>query len=102
MEKVDLIPRVEKRTENMLEAGLIKEVENLIQEGFRDWSPLQSVGYKECLDFLSGEISSDKELKEKIVMNTLRLAKKQRTWFQRDADIRWLTANEINSSGLGS
>ncbi len=102
LEKADLIPRVEKRTENMLEAGLIKEVENLIQEGFRDWSALQSVGYKECLEFVKGEISSEKELKEKIVMNTLRLAKKQRTWFQRDVDIQWLAANEINSSGLGS
>lgn len=95
MSKEELLPRVELRTEQMLKAGLLHEVKSLIARGYQDWSPLQSVGYKECLEFLNGEIASEKELKDKIIMNTMRLAKKQRTWFQRDQEIQWLTPPTI-------
>ena len=70
------------RTKNMIQAGLIDEVKNLVKQGHKDCKPLQSIGYKETIDYLDGKIESQDELIEKIFISTRRLAKAQRTWFQ--------------------
>lgn len=80
--------RVQLRTEKMLRAGIIEEVQSLVARGLADWSALQSVGYKEVLEYLR-EGKSETWLFDEIVQNTMGLAKKQRTWFQRDAEIQW-------------
>jgi tRNA dimethylallyltransferase len=74
-----------RRTELMLEQGLIAEVESLLQQGYSGTEkPLQSIGYKEILDWLNGVYGQDKRaLVERIVINTRRLAKSQRTWFKK-------------------
>lgn len=80
--------RIETRTKAMLSQGIVGEVQGLIEAGFGDWEPLQSVGYKETLeDLRSGGVKPD--LEARIVQSTMKLAKKQRTWFQRDAEILW-------------
>lgn len=81
--------RVHLRTQKMLEAGLVAEVEALLARGLGEWSALQSVGYKEVLEYLREKKSSE-WLFENIVQNTMGLAKRQRTWFQRDEEIHWL------------
>lgn len=83
--------RVHLRTKQMLQAGLVSEVQSLIDEGYSDWPPLQSVGYVETLRYLQkdSEIQDLAQLEKLIVQNTMRLAKKQRTWFQRDQAIVW-------------
>lgn len=83
-----LAERIQWRTEKMLAAGLIEEVKVVLDEGWAQWSPLQSVGYREVLDYLTGKISKT-ELAPLIAQGTRQLAKKQRTWFQRDAEILW-------------
>lgn len=87
-ERSELLKRVEFRTKEMLENGLIEEVQALIEKGFASWAPLQSVGYKETLDFLKNHTSKD-QLFQLIVQSTMQLAKKQMTWFKRDAEIQW-------------
>ncbi len=82
----DLESVVQQRTEKMLQQGLIQETERYFH--LKDWSPLSSVGYKEVMQYLNGEILYQ-DLSEKISISTLQLAKKQRTWFQRDSQIRW-------------
>jgi tRNA dimethylallyltransferase len=84
----ELRKRIELRTQKMLNAGLVNEVRQLLDEGLKIWAPMSSVGYKETIQFLNGEIS-EKELSELIVTNTYQLAKRQRTWFQRDKAIQW-------------
>jgi tRNA dimethylallyltransferase len=79
------------RTEEMLKAGFVDEVRELVSSGFSGRPPLQSVGYKEVLQFLNGEIL-EADLLPLIVRGTLRLAKKQRTWFQRAPETRWFDA----------
>lgn len=72
------------RAAKMLELGLITEVKNLIALGFTgNEKPLQSIGYKETQDYLSGKINSRDELVEKISIATRQLAKSQRTWFKK-------------------
>ena len=86
-----LLLNVRRRTEKMLESGLVDEVQTLLGLGFRDWEPLQSVGYKETLAHLEKdpELPTISALEERVIQNTMRLTKKQKTWFQRDPDIIW-------------
>lgn len=72
------------RTNQMLQAGLIDEVNQLLKSGFSGQEkPLSSIGYKESLAFIKSEISSEKELSEKIYFATRRLAKSQKTFFNK-------------------
>jgi tRNA dimethylallyltransferase len=95
--RAELLPVVEKRTADMLARGWIAEVEGLLLRGLREWAPLSSVGYKEIADYLTGrsEAQNSSELEAMIVQSTLQLAKKQRTWFQRDTDIHWFSAGDL-------
>ena len=78
----NLKQRVAHRAELMLAAGLIKEVEGLLQEGIRDNpSAASAIGYRETIAYLDGELKRA-ELLPAIVQNTLHLVKKQRTWFR--------------------
>ncbi|MES2527548.1 MAG: tRNA (adenosine(37)-N6)-dimethylallyltransferase MiaA [Bdellovibrionota bacterium] len=76
---------IEQRTDRMLESGLIEEVKALLAQGFTGLEkPLQSIGYKEALDFIFGVYKTKAECRERIVISTRQLAKSQRTWFNRD------------------
>lgn len=85
--------RISVRVDKMLQSGLIDEVKSLVAQGLADWSPLESVGYKETLEFLDSNQTKE-WLREQIVIHTHQLAKRQRTWFQRDKDIHWYSGAE--------
>ncbi len=85
----ELLPRLKRRTRLMLERGWLTEVEQLRTEGFSGWPALQSVGYRQCMEYLDGHISRE-QLEPLIVEKTMQLAKRQRTWFKRDTSIYWL------------
>lgn len=82
------------RTQSMLDGGLIEEVEALVKHGRESWSPLQSIGYREVLAFLRGEIKNVEELQEKINISTRQLTKKQRTWFKGIIDSRKINLDQ--------
>lgn len=88
-EKDELRTRLVERTKKMLETGWIDEVERLVQQAGDEWAPLQSVGYREVLEYLRGRLKKE-ALQDEIVQSSLQLAKKQRTWFKRDPDVEWL------------
>lgn len=76
---------IEKRTDRMLAHGLVDEVKELLHSGFTGLEkPLQSIGYKETLDYIRGVYKDIKECRERIIISTRQLAKSQRTWFKRD------------------
>jgi tRNA dimethylallyltransferase len=83
--KEDHLKIIEERTHLMVKNGLINEVKSLLQVGFIGTEkPLQAIGYKETLDWLNGVYGEDQKLYiERIVINTRRLAKAQRTWFKK-------------------
>lgn len=91
IERARLEPRVIQRTRAMMGSGFLDEVRGLKASGLAERPALQSVGYKEVLQFLAGEIL-EPELEPLIVQGTLRLAKKQRTWFARSAETHWFDA----------
>lgn len=81
-DKENLKERVAHRAERMLQDGLIDEVEALLKEGIRDNpSAATAIGYRETIAFLDGHLKRA-DLRPAIVHNTLRLVKKQRTWFR--------------------
>jgi tRNA dimethylallyltransferase len=92
-EKSVLRDRVHLRTQRMISEGFVKEVESLLAEGLEDWAPIKSVGYKEVVAYLKGEIPWT-SLEDRIVTSTMQLIKKQMTWFKRDEEIHWFDLSE--------
>jgi tRNA dimethylallyltransferase len=76
-------PIIQKRTKKMLQDGLIDEVKKLLENFTGNEKPLQSIGYKETIDFLKSHQTDQLQLEEKINIATRQLAKAQRTWFNK-------------------
>lgn len=90
--------RVRDRCLMMLDQGWIKEVQFLLDEGWKSWPPMKSVGYAECISYLEGSMDKE-EMVDEIVKNTMRLAKRQMTWFRRDSEITWFDGlKELNQA----
>jgi tRNA dimethylallyltransferase len=75
-----LYKNINHRVDEMMEAGLLKEAENLFS--FKNLNALQTVGYKELFDFFEGKFSLEKAIEE-IKKNTRHYAKRQMTWFKK-------------------
>lgn len=87
--------RIEARTKKMLEAGLLTEVKALLEKGVNALAkPMQSVGYKEAVDFLQRGGESLETLQEAIVRETMRLAKSQNTFFRGERNITWINGEK--------
>jgi tRNA dimethylallyltransferase len=84
--------RITHRTHQMYELGLVAEVENLVNKYGTDLPLLQTLGYAEIGQYLTGDISLDKAIKLTI-LHTRQFAKRQRTWFKNCPDIIWFDAN---------
>ncbi|HEY5463835.1 MAG TPA: tRNA (adenosine(37)-N6)-dimethylallyltransferase MiaA [Hanamia sp.] len=76
----ELYNNINKRVDEMMEAGLLKEAEGLFP--FKTLNALQTVGYKELFDYFEGKFSLKKAIEE-IKKNTRHYAKRQMTWFRR-------------------
>ena len=82
----ELYARIDQRVDRMLSEGL--EAEARVLYPYRGLNALQTVGYREFFDYFDGLISYEKAV-ELIKRNSRRYAKRQLTWFRRDAEIRW-------------
>ncbi|MFA6354133.1 MAG: tRNA (adenosine(37)-N6)-dimethylallyltransferase MiaA [Candidatus Paceibacterota bacterium] len=80
---------ISKRVEKMFKQGLVEETKKIVQKYRKGIKALNTIGYKEVIDFLEGKISKE-EAKEKIKMNTWHYAKRQMTWFKKDKKINWI------------
>jgi tRNA dimethylallyltransferase len=79
--------RIDVRLRQMKETGLIDEVRSIAPRMGK--TARSAVGYREVLAALNGEVSMDQAL-DLASVSTKKLARKQRTWFQRDPRIRWI------------
>ncbi len=77
------------RTKSMLNKGFIQEVQNIIQKYGDDCTQLQTIGYKEVLNYLQFN-EQESLLEDQINTATYKLAKKQTTWFKRNPNIVWI------------
>jgi tRNA dimethylallyltransferase len=95
-----LYKNIEKRVDEMINSGLVDEVLSIQNLGYsNDLNSLNTVGYKEIIQYLDGEISLDRAV-ELIKRNTRRYAKRQMTWFNADNRIEWFVINSIRDLDL--
>ncbi len=88
----ELYSRINQRVLDMIDKGLIDEAMRVLP--YRDCNALNTVGYKEMFEYLDGLTTIDEAI-FKIQSNTRRYARKQLTWFKRDADVKWFNADNI-------
>jgi len=89
-----LYRRIDKRVDNMLEAGLVQEVKSLMNLGYDVGNTaIQGIGYKEILKYIKGEYSWE-ETVYILKRDTRHYAKRQMTWFRRNSEIKWLDVDE--------
>ena len=89
MDREKLYDRINKRVDIMLENGLIEEVKALVNKYDNIQTAMQSLGYKEVVEYLGNEITKE-EMIEKIKMESRRYAKRQLTWFRKNKETVWL------------
>jgi tRNA dimethylallyltransferase len=77
------------RVTRMIDLGLIEEVKGLISQYGPDLPLLNTLGYGEIKDYLAG-INDLATAQELITIHTAQFAKRQRTWFNKQPDIKWL------------
>ena len=89
MDRKALYRRIEERVDQMVERGLLQEVKALMAMGYgSELKPMQSLGYKEMVQFLSKRIGWDEAVRQ-IKRDTRHYAKRQWTWFKADPEIHW-------------
>ena len=92
-----LYERIDRRVDLMMEHGLVDEVKHLADMGCtRNMVSMQGLGYKEILDYLSGEIPLE-EAVYILKRDTRHFAKRQITWFKRERDVRWLELEQFQN-----
>lgn len=90
----ELYARINARVDTMMDSGLLEEARSLYPQ--RGLNALNTVGYKELFEHFDGKYPLD-EAVSRIKGNTRRYARKQLTWFKRDASARWFSPNEKDS-----
>ncbi len=98
-EREDLHHRINARAKRMIESGLREEVESLLAEpAGLSMQAAAAIGYAEMIEHLQGEMTLAETL-ERIKINTRRMAKRQRTWQRRMADVLWFDVFANDSAG---
>lgn len=93
-ERAHLYERINLRVDQMINEGLVSEVQSLKEKGYtRDMVSMQGLGYKEMLDYLDNKCSLE-EAVEIIKRDTRHFAKRQITWFKRESDVTWIDKKE--------
>jgi len=91
MAREALYQRINQRVDDMVKRGLVDEVKALLPS--RHLNALNTVGYSELFDYFDGKTNLNTAL-DLIKQNTRRFAKRQLTWFRKDADIIWMQADK--------
>lgn len=95
-----LYDRINRRVDQMIEEGLILEVESLVKRGYaKDLVSMQGIGYKEFFPYFEGQCSLE-DVIYKIKLDTRHFAKRQLTWFKREKDVIWLSKKEYSEEQL--
>lgn len=99
-ERKTLYERINKRVDNMFEKGFLEEVKSILEMGYSKNDPgLNTVGYKQAIDFLKGDINRDQMLKD-IKAKTRQYAKRQLTWFRKWDFIHWVEVNDKSAKEI--
>jgi tRNA dimethylallyltransferase len=87
-----LYERINQRVDLMMENGLLEEVTSVLQH--KDTYAMQTVGYTELIEYLEGNVSLEKAV-DLIKQHTRNFAKRQLTWFRKEAPENWFAPTDI-------
>ena len=91
-----LYKRIDDRIDEMLEEGLLEEVEQLKKRGcHRGMVSMQGLGYKEILAYLEGDYPLEEAVRV-LKRDTRHFAKRQLTWFRREKETIWMNKDEFD------
>ena len=94
MDREHLRDRIDLRVDRMWEAGFVAEVDHLIEKGIRDGATAQrALGYAQIIAMRDGTMSEE-EAKEDTKRASRQYARRQETWFSRDARIQWVAQHQ--------
>ena len=92
-DRQQLIERIDRRVDMMMEQGLLEEAKSLYQK--RHLNALNTVGYKELFAYFDGQCTL-KEAVEQIKIHTRQYAKRQMTWLRKDTSYQWIMPEDID------
>jgi tRNA dimethylallyltransferase len=84
-----LYDRINRRAQQMFEGGLMEETQRLLDKYGSAAGPLSSLGYKQAVQFLRGELTREQALQAAQQAHR-NYAKRQMTWFRREPEVHWL------------
>lgn len=88
----ELYERINQRVLDMMEQGLEEEARSMLPH--RDLNSLNTVGYKEMFQYFDGAIPLEEAVRQ-IQSNSRRYARKQLTWYKRDAEMQWFNPENV-------
>ena len=98
-DRAELYSRIDRRVITMLEMGLIREIQELLESGISEKATsMQAIGYKEFVQALQGQISME-EATAQVQQASRHYAKRQLTWFRRNQAIHWLRRETGEKTG---
>lgn len=86
-----LYERIDRRVDQMEEAGLFEEVKALYDKGIREAQSVKAIGYKEIIAYFDGRSAKEQAL-EAVKKNTRNFAKRQMTYFRNKLPVQWVDA----------
>ena len=96
-DREELYQRIDRRVEQIIQAGLVKEVASLRAKGLSEKNmSMKGIGYKEILSYLRGEYDLDEAVRL-VKRNTRHYAKRQLTWLRRYPDMIWFNISEFKT-----
>ena len=102
LERQALYERIDRRIDAWVAGGLIQEVRGLLERGYAPTLPSMSgIGYREIAQFVLGQLSLEDAIAQ-FKQATHQYAKRQMTWFRRDARIHWLEAATATASDVAA
>lgn len=93
LNREDLYKAIDERVDHMMAGGLLEEARQLYMH--KSKNALQTVGYQEIFNFIDGEYDLEEAIRL-VKRNTRRYAKRQLTWFKKDAEIKWFEPNRLD------
>ena len=99
-DRTDLYARIGERTDAMLAAGWLAEVEMLVAHGYTETcAAMNSLGYRDLLGYLAGRTVWP-ETVDVIKQATRRFAKRQLTWFSKFPNLSWYNLTRVDESAV--
>jgi len=86
--RAELAQRINARAEQMFAGGITKEVQDALKRGGTAQTPLEALGYRQARAYVEGNMTREEAIHETQVQ-TRQYAKRQMTWFRREAEVQW-------------